>query len=211
MRIRSLVVVALLIMVAVPAGAQMPQNFEKGFAPEKIYQFGNLDNVNLFNGNLTVIIPIGDTYGLDGGTAYGLVLSYNSSVWEHWDVTPIPVGGGSWSCCVQWTFPNRRSNAGLGWTLSLGRLVAANSPLSALNIVGTGAYESPDGNDHLIGGGLSTNTVRTIDGTLMRWHTDTQKLDSPDGLQRSFYTDSALAQLKRTDGSSESTITSAIS
>jgi len=30
-----------------------------GTQPEKAYQFGNVDHVNLFNGNLVLTIPIG--------------------------------------------------------------------------------------------------------------------------------------------------------
>jgi hypothetical protein len=62
--------------------AQGDQTVERGFAPEKVYDFSSIDQVNLFNGNLSLTIPIGPRFPVGGGLTYGLTLVYNSNVWK---------------------------------------------------------------------------------------------------------------------------------
>src|SRR5439155_990799 len=109
---KRLCVLAAIALASLSAAAQMPQNFEKGFAADKMYQFSNIDSVNTFNGNLTIVIPIGDKYAIGGGTSYGLVLTYNSTLWERNEVRTIPAAGGDGVPAI-WESPSRRSNAGL--------------------------------------------------------------------------------------------------
>jgi len=48
-----------------------------------------------------------------------------------------------------WANPNRRSNAGVGWRLSLGRLLPPTDPLSDyLEGAGGWVYEGPSGDEH---------------------------------------------------------------
>ncbi|MEA2491577.1 MAG: hypothetical protein QOH21_3369, partial [Acidobacteriota bacterium] len=54
------------VALAVKAQQQVP-TLEKGFQADKVYQINGLDNVNVFNGNLVIAIPIGMSYPLDGG------------------------------------------------------------------------------------------------------------------------------------------------
>lgn len=106
--------------------AQRHPNVEHGFAPEKAFATHDLDHVNLFNGNLVVTIPIGNTYTTNAGLAYQLRLTYNSTVWDFDSAT---VGGGT---PQQQTYvearPSRFANAGLGWRLSLGALYDPREP-----------------------------------------------------------------------------------
>ena len=117
-------------------GQQAPNN-AIGFQPAKSFQMGDYDTVNLFNGNLTMALPIGPTYTPGGNLAYGLHLIYNGNTWAmQGDVTPEAV-------------PNRFCNAGLGWKLTLGDLVAPNDP-NALQISAGGnwVYVGADGSEH---------------------------------------------------------------
>src|SRR5438128_8361300 len=68
-------------IVAFPALGQHP-NLDRGIAADKIYQFGNVDQINTFNGNVSLSIPIGGNLPASDHLSYGLTLSYNSKVWE---------------------------------------------------------------------------------------------------------------------------------
>ena len=58
MRIRLLILLlAAFLASAYHAEAQTHPNLEKGFAADKMYQFGDVDHVNLFNGNVALTPP----------------------------------------------------------------------------------------------------------------------------------------------------------
>lgn len=112
------------------AGAQQDANVQRGFAAEKVYAFGDIDSVNLFNGNLVLTLPIGGSYPVDGGLSYGLKLIYNSNIWDFqtrlepvWDNGVVIRYDSFTQARVGTSF-----NAGAGWTLSLGRMYAPNHP-----------------------------------------------------------------------------------
>ena len=86
---KRLAILALLMASAAVAQEQIHPNLEQGVAPNKLYQFGNLDTVNLFNGNLMIHLPIGASYPVGPGFGYQLVLTYNSKVWDY-DRYPSP-------------------------------------------------------------------------------------------------------------------------
>jgi len=114
----------LALIPAHPSRAEVDPNVERGFSAEKVYAFGALDQVNLFNGNLMVNLPIGGGYSVNGGLSYGLTLSYNSNVWDLEGVIRTINGQpASYTAAL----PNKESNAGLGWSVSLGTLHAANT------------------------------------------------------------------------------------
>jgi len=100
------------LLVASPALAQEDPNLARGFSPGELYDYSGVDTVNLFNGNLVLSIPVGLRYPLGGGFSYGLVLSYNSTVW---DFETVIVNQLSYAAAEP-----RQTNAGLGWHLSLG-------------------------------------------------------------------------------------------
>lgn len=55
-----------LLLSALPAAADPHPNNQGGVDVNQVLQVGNLDNINLFNGALTVTIPLGISYP-DGG------------------------------------------------------------------------------------------------------------------------------------------------
>src|ERR1019366_8207434 len=67
--------------------------------------------------------------------------------------------------------PDRRSNAGVGWRVSMGRLIPPNDPTNMGCDQGTfllcanWVYESPDGADHRIG---DANPGYSADGSYLR-------------------------------------------
>jgi RHS repeat-associated protein len=74
-----------------PVAAQQHTNQARGFNADGAYQVGDIDNVNLFNGNLTVDIPIGQQYATNDGFSYQLRLVYNSNLWNFREVCPSNV------------------------------------------------------------------------------------------------------------------------
>ncbi len=162
-RSRALVtcfLVALSLLLALPAfaGVQHPNN-ERGFSPEKSFAVGDLDNVSIFNGGLTITIPIGIGYPVGGGFSYQLTLVYNSNLWD-WE----QVSGGPGQEQSQ-PRPNLDANAGFGWTLSLGNLIPPNSP--PRNDSPDWLYASADGAEHRFWDTLHLGETNSS----VRWYT----------------------------------------
>ncbi|HEX3067146.1 MAG TPA: hypothetical protein VHX14_01130, partial [Thermoanaerobaculia bacterium] len=194
---RLLPAIALFFACTLGVLAQTHPNVEKGFAADKMYQFGDIDNVNLFNGNLTLTIPISSTPVSDH-LALSLTLVYNTKLWSAIS-KPYNVGGQQGSAPLY--TPERRSNAGLGWTLTLGRLLdpSETDVNSIINGSTQFAYMGPDGSDRLFYNTLHDGETATAgvlysrDNTYLRLSDDGSEkvLESPDGIRRRFesYTD----------------------
>ncbi|HEX7153625.1 MAG TPA: hypothetical protein VF618_19205 [Thermoanaerobaculia bacterium] len=180
----------LLLAALTPADASILKNLERGIAPDQMYQFGDLDHVNLFNGNLVVTLPMGPRYPVDGGLTYGLVLSYNSTVWEWQEVTTAPPQGHLEEYNVPWSTPTRRSNAGFGWTLSLGRVFDSDIDPYYQQMV----FESPDGHNASLIGSASGPFRVSADGSFVRFKNGPQEVETPDGTKRQFALDAALQE-----------------
>src|SRR5205814_3054026 len=86
-------------------------------------------------GNLMVHLPIGPRYPVGPSFGYQLMLSYNSKLWE-FDKDQYGIYEG---------IPDRSSNAGFGWYLSLGWLLSEGAPNSAPDPL---TYVDPTGNRH---------------------------------------------------------------
>lgn len=153
----------ILVLTALAAPAMMAQdhpNIEKGFVPGKAYQVGEIDSVNLFNGNLILSLPIGPTFRVGPVISYSFVLHYNASnLWERYDDTffcgsapepsqaaprgderlsdPDPEGGIE----LLQAQPDSSANAALGWSLSFGTFKAAFDGSEDDKF----SYTSPDG------------------------------------------------------------------
>jgi RHS repeat-associated protein len=190
---RATAAITLLLAGLTPAYAQQAPGLQKGFVADKAYSTGDVDAINTFNGNLLVQVPVGPTFPVNGGLSYSLGLSYNSKVWDY-------VQAGQYIRAV----PNRRSNAGLGWLVSFGRVF---SPMSPGNSSNSYVYESADGADHVFAGmppgpGGATpmeppvvGVAYTDDGSHLRMlfkdvddngNIDTWEVESSDGIVRSF-------------------------
>ncbi|HEX2162490.1 MAG TPA: RHS repeat-associated core domain-containing protein, partial [Thermoanaerobaculia bacterium] len=161
----SLAAVAAVLLAPSPLSAQVDPNLERGFSPEKVYAFGEIDQVNLFNGNLMLGVPVGGGYAVGGALSYRLVLRYNSNVWDFQsachNVDGQPV-------CYTAAHPNDDFNAGLGWKLSFGELHAPSGP------GGNWRYVAEDGSEHVfystlhLGEPSTANVFYTRDGSYLR-------------------------------------------
>ena len=163
-------------------GSSLHPNLANGYSPNAD-QF-EWDRINLFNGSLGITLPLGFAYPLTQGFNYRLILHYNSNVWSMKESLPNQVSAS----------PNPFCNAGLGWDLSLGRLV---DPLESPNGSGQWIYISPDGALHAFfsllheddGIDPTSAVAYTRDGTYHRLHrisSTTCTVESPDGLIRIF-------------------------
>ncbi len=118
------------VLVGMAAQAQDLENFARGFTPEKAYAIGDLDNVSLFNGNLSVSIPIGQEYPVGGGFSYRFNLNYNSNVWTYESqVTPSSDPNRYWEYQERIGHPAIDSNAGVGWSLHFGMVIPPKTEL----------------------------------------------------------------------------------
>ena len=92
---------------------------ERGLSAQTAYSTRDVDHINLFNGNLTLTLPMGQSYPVNGGFTWGLSAVYNSNLWN-WEQDTESCGGPPRT--VTRAKPARFSNAGVGWLLSPGRL-----------------------------------------------------------------------------------------
>lgn len=168
---RKIFCVLLLQFAAAALVAQVVSpNLERGVSPGKAYATGDIDTVNLFNGNLNVAIPIGQQYPVNGSLSYGLTLHYAGNSWEQGTREDTVVRSGfNETVNYVWQYPSRHNNAGFGWRLSPGSLYV---PEGATDW----AYEAPDGSVHatyptlhfLSSSEQATNVRYTRDGTYLR-------------------------------------------
>ena len=179
---RRLLLVPALLCCGTLAADPFPSQ-ERGFQAERSFYVGDFDTVNLFNGNLVLAIPIGGSYPVGGSLSYGLTLTYNSNVW---DFQEDEIG------VYRQALPNRLSNAGLGWRLSLGELL---DPAGPENDIGLWTYVGADGGEHSFrstlheGEPVVSGVEYTRDGSYLRLRTinaSTRAVDFPDGTIQTF-------------------------
>ena len=138
---------SLLLVALIDARAQHSNN-ARGFKSES-YKTDTIDHVNLFNGNLSLTIPIGQSYNAGGNLTYKLMLVYNSNVWDFRSSSFCDQQ--NQNCERLKAIPDPKTNAGMGWHLSLGRLYIKDTPESRDALgddVRAHVYVSPDGAEH---------------------------------------------------------------
>lgn len=193
MRLRRALAVLLLCFVFRVAAQQSPQ-IAKGFRADTTYDFSNLEAVNLFNGSITLALPIGQLYSVGPNLSYRFNLAYTGNNWIPETNTLVEVDplGAITEKTVHYNepyvglAPEHGSHVGLGWHFSLGQLRGAT-------------YIAPDGShhdfEHWLGTPTSTSTgnnplvLYTSDGTYLRLRhiltstgaLDRSEIDFPDG------------------------------
>lgn len=171
-------------------------NSARGFAADRAFQMGDFDNVNVFNGNLIVTMPLGQSFPVAGNLSYGVSLVYNSKLWPGKEKRVDQYQQEQWRAT-----PEKISNAGFGWLVSMGRLYVGCTQQPCLPFpqqAGLNTYESPDGALHSFYAklhetdGTSPAGVAgyTRDGTYLRLRTVSggYEIDFPDGSIRKFVT-----------------------
>jgi RHS repeat-associated protein len=172
--------------MTVPLSAQYHPNQDRGFSPDKVYDYSDLDHLNDFNGNLVVTVPLGAAYRVHDVLSYAFTCVYNSDVW---DFIKGPDG-------LLTSIPNARSNAGMGWQVTLGRLISPADPTNQTGgHGGSWIFETPDGGAHVLSSTDGNLTGLTKDGSFVRMRTNSlyqRTVDLPDGT-RETYSDLSLA------------------
>jgi len=180
-----------------PVHAQHDPPLERGLAADKLYDFGNIDSVDLATGHVTLTLPLGPRFPVGGGLSYGFTLVYNSSVWDFKELGEDPSeppacydsANQSWYYCSRLrALPARSSNAGLGWSLSLGRLLDPDDASGNLR-PGEWVFIAADGSEHVFancqGGAEDCPKRYTTDGSHLRlrsdWGPPRRSVEYPDG------------------------------
>jgi RHS repeat-associated protein len=207
--LRSLLaMLAMIAMIAMtgasrPAAADPHPNTQGGVDVAQAFQLGDVDNINLFNGALTVALPLGSHVPVNGNFSYQFTLVANSNPW---DFSTRDDGVTVW----QDSAPSHCSNAGLGWRVSLGALGLGTNPsppTCAPTDANTGAstvYEAPDGSQHLFYATLhpnetiNANVFYTRDGTYLRLnlYSGYSEIQFPDGTIHRFGADGRITQMR---------------
>jgi RHS repeat-associated protein len=203
-RMKSVPATLLAILLPAMMFAQQHPNIQRGFAPDKVYQFGSVESVSVYNGNVNVSIPLGDSYPVGGGFSYSLTLSYNSKAWDYIEqLSSFPDDPKSYTEA----FPNLRSNAGMGWSVSLGSLIP---PGDASNGGGSGLdwiFETGDGAEHRFFASSNANVEHSRDGSYLRMTRSSlqispntfvtiREIESPDGIIHRFHEEGELWRLR---------------
>lgn len=173
---RRAVLAALLVLLAGTIGAQQGPDKKKGFNANDVFQFNGLDNINAFNGNLIVTIPVGQAYPVGPSLSLRFGLVSNGNLWEPQDICRVVNGACATVCpfnkpCddaerVRPTImhPDRRANAGMGWQVTLGHLYHPGHPALQRSVW---LYQSPDGSEHAFDHTEGVSQY-TIDGSYLR-------------------------------------------
>ena len=126
---------ALLPTEALSASTDFP-NHARGLGG--VMQVEDLDSISLYNGRLSLSIPIGQSFQVGPHLTYGFKAFYNSNVWDYtvrFDLKTFQF--------VTVATPSRLFNAGLGWTVTPSRLLRPEH-----NPTGEWMYVSSDGASH---------------------------------------------------------------
>ena len=200
-RIALLCALPVLVRGAVP----LDQNTARGFAG-KVYQLGELDSVNVFNGNLTVRLPIGQSYSVGPALSYQFMLSNNSKTWDYefYEYDMLDGKGRHKRRAI----PETYSNAGLGWTFSLGKLLPPRFGTYVTDYHGW-IYVSADGAHREFFPALRSQdpalpvdptVFYTTDGSYLRLRLEaganTHWVEFPDGRIHEFHADGRLKKIR---------------
>ncbi len=190
------------VLALSPLAAQQNQAEQRGFASDKAYHSADIDTVNLFNGGLTIAVPIGQRYSVGGDLSYGLTLVYGGKNWKYHkelfsDCEDPP--------CQEMEMmtrgvPDGLFNAGFGWMLNPGLLIppdpGASQPTTSYWDRTLWRYVGPDAAQHYFWDELheedadgSATTRYSRDNTYLRLKEVSPTLNTvefPDGIVHEF-------------------------
>ena len=202
MRMRDLILGLIAFLVVAPAfGMIQHPNLERGFSADTAYQIGEIDHVNLFNGGLTLTIPIGSSYPVGGALSYGLTLVYSSKLWD-WETLCDDTVAPPASVCQHQPTAGLDFNAGLGWMLHLGRLFPPNT--RPRNDSAHWLYLAQDGSEHSFrnalheGGPVVPGVFYTRDNSYLRLRDlgSRRTVTFPDGTVHTFDSEGYLERIE---------------
>ncbi|HEV3038047.1 MAG TPA: RHS repeat-associated core domain-containing protein [Candidatus Angelobacter sp.] len=144
---RSAVILFFLACIfAVPAFPQTQPNVEKGFKPYGSFEGGNLDSVNLQNGNVVLHVPMPFSYPQRSDKlAPKTVLTLNSKSWSvENNVTSDGISVQFWSAGFARNLNIQQMGTGVGLhstlDLAVHRFITSTTDTSGTSVVGWGQY-----------------------------------------------------------------------
>lgn len=174
----------------------------------KAYEFGELDQIDLFSGNLNIRIPIAAALQIGADQTLNLNLIYNLKPWDYATVIGLPSRDSTWSSATEFqtvarAMPSKTNNAGLGWRMAVGDLFPPHDPSDKdretdFNQKETWLFVSPNGSSHAfydtlgrsgIGyGDIDAPVLFSNDGAFLRLvHQNGKRIvQEPDGIQYIF-------------------------
>ncbi|HQR44457.1 MAG TPA: RHS repeat-associated core domain-containing protein [Thermoanaerobaculia bacterium] len=166
-RLLRLIVLSATLVLGTPplaAGTDQPDETLPGFKAQHVYQAGGVDHVNLFSGDVGIVIPLGPEYPLSAGLSWQLRAAYSSKIWT-FDSIELPTGSERRYAYVA-GFPT----LGVGWGLHLGYVddVTFVSPAAGRHIFSStsGSAVSSDASALRRTGDITTGfTVEVPDGS----------------------------------------------
>lgn len=195
-RMRMLVIATLIFLSSAAAIAQPDPTTERGIRPGLAYRVEGLDHVNLFNGTMTLNIPLGQSYPVNGLLSYSFMASYGTNSWDsgahdyQYNTTDGIVHE-----TRQYSYPSTSANAGFGWIVTLGRI---EFPTTGGVTTGELTYVAPDGGRHEFSSSVlhpndpnetpTAGVSYTTDGTYLRMKTfaTEYRVEFPDGTAHRF-------------------------
>ncbi len=184
--------------------AQQFPSQQRGLNADTAYQIGDIDHINLFNGGLTLTVPIGQSYPVGPNLSFQLSLVYSSNGWDH-KKADCDDGDGIHRYSIPIQEP--QTNAGFGWRIQPGKLGQERDPGGGFS---SRSYFSPDGGEIFFteelhpGYGNQADTWFSTDGTYLRMRYQTSgctgslggsaacyQIDFPDGTIHEFHDFSA--------------------
>jgi YD repeat-containing protein len=177
---------------------QAEEREQRGFAPNNVYQVGDLDSVNVFNGDVIIRIPIGQQYAVGPTLRYQFTLTYNSKIWDY-EMGAVPSDP---HADQRYSVPERNSNAGFGWIFSVGKLIVervhpSQEPSAWTYLAPDGAefkFEAPnDPNTH-----PNQNVLYSFSGRYLRLRrlATTYEVDFPNGEIHTFDSEGNLRRMR---------------
>lgn len=138
MKTRSLLVVVFLIAATTLFGQVDPASYDPDDQP---HPAADLDSVSPYNGQLSLTVPIGQSYSVGPELSFQVQLHYSSRVWApgQW------VDFNNTSAPEPYMVLDGDPAFGLGWRFSLGRIVESDPCLPPIR---PAAYVAPDGSSH---------------------------------------------------------------
>ncbi|MGV8040543.1 MAG: RHS repeat domain-containing protein [Thermoanaerobaculaceae bacterium] len=185
------VAVASFAAVVRAEGPFMGRPLERGFAADRVYSLGKIDTVELSSGTVNLAIPLGPEFKVSDQFSFRFSLAYDSKVWTMKQVSrvvcPDPTDPSHLIACWKTqAYPNLFSNAGLGWTLSLGRLIDPGDSRNPNPY--SWVFIGPDGSENPLGkcedDYQDCPSLYSRDGKYFRRQTvddNTQVVETPDG------------------------------
>ncbi|MCH9651463.1 MAG: hypothetical protein K0U98_24770, partial [Deltaproteobacteria bacterium] len=171
---------------------------DRGQTVNKVYLTeADIESISTSSGNITLSVPLGQTYSVGPVISYQLRVTHNSNVWQEVSI-PCDVSAehrpsncdGNEDSKFLVSVPNANANAGLGWEFHFGKLFSPTPP-SELDVLNRQRYPTPqwDGPD-----GASASWLYVApDGASHRFH------NLPDRDGGHFTTDGSFLRLSASE------------